>query len=244
MRIVFFGSGDFGEPTLKKLLESKHEVAAVVTQPDRKKGRGWNVQPTPYKAFMEQAAPGVEVLQPEKVSDPELAVDLRKIEADVFIVIDYGQFLSKEILSVPKKYCINLHPSLLPKYRGAAPINRALMDGEKTTGNTVMKMNERMDAGDIILQEATPVLKDEDAVLLSARLADMGAALVMKALELIEQGSEKPSVQDEKSATYAKKLTKEDGLIDWSKSTEEIMRRVKGARPWPGAFTALDGKML
>jgi methionyl-tRNA formyltransferase len=244
VRIVFFGSGDFGLPTLKKLLDSRHEVVCVVTQPDRKKGRGWNVQPTLYKAFMEQAAPGIEVFQPEKVSDQELADDLRKFEADVFIVIDYGQFLSKEVLSIPNKYCINLHPSLLPKYRGASPVNRVIMDGEKITGNTVIKMNERMDAGEIILQDATPVLKDEDAVLLSSRLADMGAVLVMKALDLVEKGEERPAAQDEKAATYAKKLLKEDGIIDWAKSSEEILRKVRGTRSWPGAFTALDGKML
>lgn len=244
MRIVFFGSGDFGLPTLKKLLESRHEVACVVTQPDKKKGRGWNVQPTLYKAFMEQAAPGIDVLQPDKVSAPDAVADLKKYDADVFVVIDYGQFLSKEALALPKKYCINLHPSLLPKYRGASPLNRVIMNGDAVTGNTVIRMNERMDAGEIVLQEETPVLKEEDAERLSSRLSDMGSLLVMKALDLIEKGAEKPVIQDETAATYAKKLSKEDGLIDWAKSAEEVLRKVRGARPWPGAFTLLGGKML
>lgn len=244
MRIVFFGSGDFGLPTLKKLLDSDHEVACVVTQPDRKKGRGWNVQPSLYRAFMEHSAPGIEVLQPEKVSDPALIADLKKFSADVFIVIDYGQFLTNEVLAIPAKYCINLHPSLLPRYRGASPLNRVIMNGDKITGNTVIKMNERMDAGEIVMQEETPVLKDEDAERLSARMADMGAMLVLKALELIGKGAEKLVKQDESAATYAKKLTKEDGKIDWSASSEAILRLVRGARPWPGAFTYFDGKML
>lgn len=244
MRIVFFGSGDFGLPTLKKLLESRHDVVAVVTQPDKKKGRGWNVQPALYRAFMEQSAPGVEVLQPERLSDAALLADLKAFDADLFVVIDYGRFLPGEVLSIPKKYCINLHPSLLPRYRGAAPVNRLLMNGEELTGNTVIKINERMDAGDIIMREETPVLKGEDAELLAARLSVMGAALVLKALDIIEKGEERPAPQDEGAATCAPKLTRQDGEIDWKKNGQEILRKIKGAKPWPGAYTYLDGKVL
>ncbi len=244
MRIIFFGSGGFGLPTLKKLLESRHEVVAVVTQPDKKKGRGWNVQPTLYKAFMEQSAPGIEVFQPDKVSDGAFVAEIKGLDADLFVVVDYGQFLTREVLAIPKKYCVNLHPSLLPRYRGAAPINRLLMNGEKITGNTVIKMNERMDAGDIIMREETPVLKDEDAELLAARLSNMGAALMLKALDAVGKGEDKPTPQDEGAATYAPKLTKDDGKIDWARNVEEILRKIKGAKPWPGAFTFLDGKAL
>lgn len=244
MRIVFFGSGEFGLPTLKKIFESRHEVAAVVTQPDKKKGRGWNVQAAPFKAYMEGSWPGIMVLQPEKLSDPGLLPDLARLGADVFVVIDYGQFLTKEVLAIPKKYCVNLHPSLLPKYRGAAPVNRALMAGEKITGNTVIKMDERMDAGEIILQEETAVRDDEDAVSLSARLADSGAVLLIKTLDLIEKGGEKLVLQDDKAVTFARKLSKEEGLIDWTKDPEDILRKIRGAQPWPGAFTYLGGKMI
>lgn len=244
MRIIFFGSGDFGLPTLKKLLESRHEVVAVVTQPDKKKGRGWNVQPALYRAFMEQSAPAIEVLQPERLSDASLVADLKAFDADLFVVIDYGRFLPTEVLSMPKKYCVNLHPSLLPRYRGAAPVNRLLMNGEKLTGNTVIKVNERMDAGDIIMREETPVLKGEDAELLAARLSGMGAVLMLKALDIIEKGEERPVPQDEGDATYAPKLTKQDGEIDWKKGAEEILWKIKGAKPWPGAYTYLDGKVL
>jgi len=163
---------------------------------------------------------------------------------DIFVVVDYGQILGKEILQIPKKYCINLHPSLLPKYRGAAPVQRAVLAGENKTGNTIIVMNERMDAGDIIAQSETKIDKKEDAAELSRRLSDEGADLIIKTLEKIASGKENLRAQNEKVATYAPKLRKEEGKINWSNSAEVISRKIKGLKPWPVAFTYLDGKML
>ena len=244
MRIVFFGTGKFGLPTLKKLLNSDHEIAAVVTQPDRKKGRGWGVHPTPVKAFVEQGAPATEVFQPEKLSDPEFPAFLKEREVDVFVVVDYGKLLSKEVLDLPLKLCLNLHPSLLPKYRGAAPVNWAILNGEKETGNTVIKMVEKMDAGSIVAQEKVQIDESETSEGLSERLSRSGADLVLKALEMIEAGGASFALQDENAATFAPKLQKKQGLIEWEKSAEEIERKVRAMQPWPGAFTYIDGKML
>jgi methionyl-tRNA formyltransferase len=244
MKIVFFGSGNFGIPTLKELLASSHEVAAVVTQPDRKKGRGWGVQAVPVKAVTEQVSPATHIFQPDKISDPAFVEELKDVPADVFVVVDYGQFLSDPILKMPAKYCVNLHPSLLPKYRGAAPVNRAILEGDAETGNTVIKMNERMDAGDIIIQERTKIFKDEDAESLLMRLSQEGSDLLIKALAEIEEGREKLASQDENAATYAPKLTKAEGEIDWTASCDEIIRKVKGMKPWPAAYTFIGGKML
>lgn len=244
MKIIFFGSGDFGLPTLKKLLESRHEIRAVVTQPDKKKGRGWNVHPSLFKSFMEHSAPGIPVLQPEKVSAKASAEALKDIGADIFVVIDYGQMLSAELLDIPSKYPVNLHPSLLPKYRGAAPINRAVLAGEKVTGNTVIRMNERMDAGEIILGEKIPIDERDDAATLFEKLSKSGSELVLEALHLIDLGKENLVPQDDDAATLARKLRKEEGEIDWAKPAEEVLRLIRGMRPWPGAFTYLDGKMV
>jgi len=244
MRIVFFGTGEYGIPTLKRLLESKHEVLAIVTQPDKKKGRGWNVFPTPIKASAEKAAPHVEVLQPLKVNDAEFREHLKAKDADLFIVIDYGQFLGKELLALPKKFCINLHPSLLPQYRGAAPVNWAIMNGESETGTTVFRMNERMDAGDIIVQYSTKMKKDETAPELLERLAQVGATVMMKALDLIGTGDFEFRKQEESLATKAPKLVKNDGRIEWAKPADVILRKIRAMQPWPGAFTLINGDML
>lgn len=244
MKIIFFGTGRFGLPALEKLLESRHEVAAVVTQPDRKKGRGWHLGPTPVKAFMEEEAAGAQVLQPEKVSDTVFIDSLKAIDADVFVVVDYGQFLSKELLALPRKYCVNLHPSLLPKYRGASPVNRAILNGDSETGNTVIRMNERMDAGSIIMREKTKIGEHEDAAGLLERLSREGADLLLKALGAIEAGKESLVEQNESEATYAPKLEKQEGKIDWAAPALEIIRKARAMKPWPGAFTYLDGKLL
>ncbi|NQT32910.1 MAG: methionyl-tRNA formyltransferase [Candidatus Omnitrophica bacterium] len=244
MRIVFFGTGKFGLPSLKKLLESDHEIVAVVTQPDRKKGRGWNIQASPVKAFIEQAAPAAGVLQPVKASDRSFISSLRERDTDLFVVIDYGQILSREVLDIPKKYCINLHPSLLPKYRGASPVNWTVINGESETGNTVIKIDERMDAGEVIMQEKLTVAKEDDAEVLLDKLSLKGVELLIKALEEIESGTESFSPQDESAASYAPKLKKEDGQIDWSLTSSRIICKTKGLKPWPVAFTYLEGKTL
>ncbi len=244
MRIVFFGTGKFGIPTLKSLLKSEHEIVAVVSQPDKKKGRGWDVLPTQVKAFMEQSAPAVEIFQPAKTSEPEFIDWLREQKADVFIVIDYGKLLVEEILALPKKCSINLHPSLLPKYRGAAPVNWAILNGEKETGNSVIRMSGKMDAGSVIAQEKTEINEDETALELSERLSQSGAELVMKVLSMI--GSDKAEFIDQKEneASHAPKLKKSDGVIDWSRSAFSIMLMIRGLQPWPGAFTKMEGKTL
>ena len=244
MKIVFFGTGKFGLPALKKLLKSSHEVAAVVTAPDRKKGRGWNIQPMPVKAFLEQAAPGMDIFQPAKALEAAFIGSLKGIGADIFVVVDYGRLLGKEILEVPRKYCVNLHPSLLPRYRGASPVNWAILNGEEETGNTVIRMTERMDAGSIIMQETTKIGGDENVVDLLERLSRRGADLLSKALDAIEAGQERFREQDENAVSYAPKLEKKQGRIDWAASAPEIIRKVRGMQPWPGAFTYLDGRMI
>ena len=190
MKIIFFGTGKFGIPTLKGLLNSKHEVIAVVTQPDRAKGRGYNVLPTPVKAYMEKVAPGIDILQPENSKTIEFFNILNGLDADLFVVVDYGQKLSNEIIGLPAKYAINLHPSLLPEYRGASPINNAILDGKKITGNTIFKMVEKMDAGDIIISEEVKILSNENAVDLAGRLSLLGSDLVLKAVDKLASDKE------------------------------------------------------
>ncbi|MBU1084488.1 MAG: methionyl-tRNA formyltransferase, partial [Candidatus Omnitrophica bacterium] len=243
MKIIFFGTGDFGLSTLKRLIKSGHDIAAVVTQPDKKKGRGMGVHPTPVKALIEDTMPGTDVLQPGKLTG-EFIEDIKRPEADVFVVVDYGKILPVSVLELPKRYCINLHPSLLPKYRGSSPVNQAILNGDAVTGNTVIKINERMDAGEILLQEEFIIGKDEDALSLSERLSAHGAELIIKTLDMIAAGKETLTAQDESEATYAAKLKKEDGEIDWTRTAEEIDRKIRGLKPWPGAFTYINGKML
>lgn len=244
MKLVFFGTGRFGLSTIKKLIASDHDVLAVVTQPDKKKGRGYNVQPMPVKALVEKISPATDILQPFDASSDEFVSMLKNVEADLFVVVDYGQLLSKEVLEAPRKYCINLHPSLLPQYRGASPVNRAILSGDVETGSTIIKMNERMDAGSIIMQVKTDIEPEEDAEGLFERLSGQGADLIMKALEEIEMGQEHFTEQNEDEASYAPKLKKEEGHIDWSQSAVDIIRKVRGLQPWPGTFTTLQGKQL
>ncbi|MEA3489290.1 MAG: methionyl-tRNA formyltransferase [Candidatus Omnitrophota bacterium] len=244
MKIIFFGTGKFGLPTLDKLVKGGQEVVAIVTGPDKKVGRGWHVRTTPIKAYVDRVDPLNVVFQPEKVSDPSFILSLKGIEADVFVVVDYGKLLSREILDMPGKYCVNLHPSLLPKYRGASPVNRAILNGDKETGNTVIRMSERMDAGSIMAQEITNIEENENAIMLHERLSRSGAELVVKVLEQIDLGREQFREQDEDRATYAPRLRKSEGKIDWVRSAEEIVRKVRGMQPWPEAFTCLDGKIL
>lgn len=228
---------------LKRVMSSGHDLAAVVTQPDRKKGRGMGVHPTSVKALVEKVMPGTDVLQPEELNG-EFVDDIRKINADVFVVVDYGKILPQVVLDIPNRYCINLHPSLLPKYRGSSPVNQAILNGDTVTGNTVIKMNERMDAGEILTQEEMSIENKEDSMSLFARLSAHGAELIIKTLDVIAAGTETLKVQDEKKASYAPKLKKNDGKIDWTRTADEIDKKVRGLKPWPGAFTNIKGKML
>lgn len=242
MKIIFMGTPDFAVGTLKSLLASEHEVAAVVTQPDKPKGRGKAVQFPPVKEVAVQA--GIPVLQPRRVREQETIEELRTIEADVIVVVAFGQIIPKEILTMKKYGCINVHASLLPKYRGAAPIQWAVINGEKESGVTTMQMDEGLDTGDMLLKAVVPLEKDETGGSLFDKLSSAGAKLLLETLEGLEKGTIVPEKQGESPTAYAKMLKKEMGEIDWQKGAEEIERLVRGLNPWPSAYTHLNGKTL
>lgn len=243
MKIVFMGTPDFAVPALKALAESaKHEVSLVVTQPDRPRGRSGKPAPSDVKLCAEQY--GIPVFQPEKIREEAAVERLRRENADIFVVAAFGQLLPKTILEMPRFGCINIHGSLLPAYRGAAPVQWAVLDGQKEAGDTIMQMNEGLDTGDILMQESIPLSADETAGSLYDKLSSMGGPLLLKALDAIEAGTVTPVPQGDSGTHYAKMLRKEMGNIDWTKSAEEIGRLVRGLNPWPSAYTHWNGKML
>jgi methionyl-tRNA formyltransferase len=242
MRIVFMGTPDFAVSTLKKLIESEHEVIAVVTQPDRPKGRGREVTPSPIKQLAMDS--GIPVLQPEKTKSPEFIASFKKLAPDITIVVAFGQILTKEVLDTPKYFSINLHSSLLPKYRGAAPINWAIINGETETGVTTMRMDEGMDTGDILLSRVVPIWDSDNSQTLHDTLKEEGASLVLETIGKLEDGTLTPMPQDDSKASYAAKLKKEDGLILWEKSARSIRDHIRGLEPWPGAYSFLDHKRI
>lgn len=243
MKIVFMGTPDFAVPALKALAESaKHEVSLVVTQPDRPRGRSGKSAPSDVKLCAEQY--GIPVFQPEKVREEAAVELLRRENADIFVVAAFGQLLPKTILEMPRFGCINIHGSLLPAYRGAAPVQWAVLDGQKEAGDTIMQMNEGLDMGDILMQESIPLSADETAGSLYDKLSSMGGPLLLRALDAIEAGTVTPVPQGDSGTHYAKMLRKEMGNIDWTKSAEEIGRLVRGLNPWPSAYTHWNGKML
>ncbi|MGN0355907.1 MAG: methionyl-tRNA formyltransferase [Muricoprocola sp.] len=243
MKVIFMGTPDFAVGTLKALIASEHEVAAVVTQPDKPKGRGKAMQYTPVKEVAVEA--GIPVLQPVKVRDPQVVEELRAYQADVIVVVAFGQIIPKSILEMPKYGCINVHASLLPEYRGAAPIQWAVMDGKEKTGVTTMQMDEGLDTGDMLLVEEVPLAEDETGGSLFDKLCQVGADLLLKTLEELPKNTLVPQKQPEKSPTpYAAMLTKEMGKIDWDKTAAEIERLVRGLNPWPSAYTHINGKTL
>ncbi|MBF0216258.1 MAG: methionyl-tRNA formyltransferase [Candidatus Omnitrophica bacterium] len=244
MRIIFFGTGDFAIPTLRKLLHSGNEIQCVVTQPDSRRGRGWNLLPSPVKAFAEKAAPGIPILQPVSASEEEFLSGIRSKKPDLIVVVDYGQFLKKALLEIPSMECVNLHPSILPKYRGAAPVNWAILNGETRTGVTVFRMSARMDAGDILFADELDIRENEKASDLLDRLSQKGADLIVGSLEKISSGRVTPKPQDEKAATFAPKLAKNDGEIDWKDGAERILRLVRAMDPWPSSWTRIEGRSL
>jgi methionyl-tRNA formyltransferase len=244
-RIIFFGTPSFAVPTLQDLLERQDEVAAVVTQPDRGKGRGQRVVPSAVKEFLLQHKEyEVHIFQPESVKEEAFRERLQELQPDLFVVIAYGQILPKALLNIPKHGAVNIHASLLPKYRGASPIAWAILKGEKMTGVTTMIMEEGMDTGDILLQAEIPIEKEETAETLHNRLASLGAQLFVETLEKMKTGNIRPIPQDHSKATYAPRLKKEDGHIDWREASEEIDRKVRAFNLWPGAFTNLKGQLL
>ena len=243
MKIVFMGTPDFAVPALKALAESaKHEVSLVVTQPDRPRGRSGKPAPSDVKLCAEQY--GIPVFQPEKIREEAAVERLRRENADIFVVAAFGQLLPKTILEMPRFGCINIHGSLLPAYRGAAPVQWAVLDGQKEAGDTIMQMNEGLDTGDILMQESIPLSANETAGSLYDKLSSMGGPLLLKALDAIEAGTVTPVPQGDSGTHYAKMLRKEMGNIDWTKSAEEIGRLVRGLNPWPSAYTHWNGKML
>lgn len=242
MKVIFMGTPDFAVGTLEALLASEHEVAAVVTQPDKPKGRGKAMQFTPVKEVAVKA--GVPVLQPLRIRDAEAIEALRAIEADVIVVVAFGQIIPQEILTMKKYGCINVHASLLPKYRGAAPIQWAVIDGEKESGVTTMQMDAGLDTGDMLRKAVVPLAADETGGSLFDKLSAVGAELLLDTLKGIEAGTITPEKQGDSPTAYAKMLKKDMGLIDWTKSAAEIERLIRGLNPWPSAYTHMHGKTL
>jgi methionyl-tRNA formyltransferase len=242
MRIVFMGTPEFSVGTLEALLAAGHQVVAVVTQPDRMKGRGKTVQFPPVKeAALAHKLP---VYQPEKVRDPEFIRILRDLSAEIIVVVAFGQILPKEILELYPYGCVNVHASLLPAYRGAAPYQWAVINGETVTGVTTMQMNEGLDTGDILEKIEVAISPEETAGSLHDKLSCAGAALCVQTLQALAEGTVVPVPQKEEDSSYAKMLKKDMGKIDWGKSAEEIERLIRGLNPWPSAYTRLGGKTL
>ncbi len=242
LRVIFMGTPQFACPTLQRLIDRGDEIPAVVTQPDRPKGRGQKSVPPPVKELAERH--GLPVLQPIKVRAPEFIESVREMNPDVVVVVAFGQILPKALLEIPRYGCINVHASLLPRYRGAAPLNWCVINGEIETGVTTMLMDVGLDTGDMLLKKATPIDPDEDTSSLHDRLSLIGAALLNETLDLLVQGKLVPEKQDEALSCYAPMLKKEDGLIDWTRDARTIRNLVRGMSPWPGAFTYLDGKLV
>ncbi len=241
MSIVFFGTPRFSVPALKKLLEADERISLVVTQADRIGGRGHRPIPPPVKLYASEQ--GIKVLQPESLRTEEFISALRDVHPEFIIVVAYGKILPTELLSLPERGCINLHASLLPKYRGAAPIQWAIINGESVTGVTTMLMDEGLDTGDILLQRKVPIRDDDNYLSLSERLADAGAGLLVETIRGMRQGIIKPTPQ-EGEPSYAPIIKREDGRINWHLSAVEIHNRVRGLYPWPCAFTYLRGRLL
>lgn len=242
MKIVFMGTPDFAVESLKALFEAGHDVVGVFTQPDRPKGRGNRVEETPVKKYA--LANGIKVFQFEKIRRQEGLDALRALEPELCVTAAFGQILSKKILEVPKFGTINVHASLLPRHRGAAPINQAIMMGDEITGVTTMFTDVGLDTGDMLLKTETRILPDETAGELTQRLAVMGAKLLIETIAELEKGTLNPTKQDESLATYEPMMDKSAGLVDWSRSPKEICDLVRGTNPWPGAFTYLNGDVL
>ena len=240
MRILFMGTPDFAVPSLEALVAAGHTVCGVFTQPDKPKNRGMKLQPPPVKVCAQ--AHGIPVYQPVKLRDGSALALIRELAPELIVVAAYGRILPDDILAAPEKGCINVHSSLLPKYRGAAPINWAILNGEEETGVTIMHMAHDLDAGDIILQRATPIGPDETAPELYARLAELGGRLLVEAVESIAAGTAPRTPQDHGKATLAPMLSKELSPMDFSRTAGQLHDQVRGLQPWPAAVTELGGK--
>lgn len=242
MRIIFMGTPDFAVPVLQSLINSRHEVVAVVTQPDRPKGRGKNMQFSPVKECA--LAHNIPVMQPVNVSVPEVIDELRAYEPELIVVVAFGQFVTKKIREMPKYGCINVHASLLPKYRGAGPIQWAVINGEKESGVTTMYMCREIDKGDMLLKDTVMLDPKETGDSLHDKLSMMGGPLLLKTIDQLEDGSAVRIPQCEEESTYAPKLEKIMGNIDWTMDADRIERLVRGLNSWPGTFTKIHGKTV
>lgn len=240
MRVVFMGTPDFAVPTLQHLVNSEFSVVGVVCQPDRPSGRGKKIQFGPVKTFA--LAQNLPVVQPEKMKDPSFPETLRSWNPDVIVVAAYGRILPQAILALPPKGCLNVHGSLLPKYRGAAPIQWAVIKGEPETGVTIMVMDAGMDTGAILEQTVMPISAEDTAGDVAARMAELGGRVLVSTLQKWAEGTVVPQPQNESEATLAPILKKDDGLLDWSQSVTTLANRVRGLSPWPGAFTFVNGE--
>jgi methionyl-tRNA formyltransferase len=242
LRVVFFGTPRFAVPTLDRLLESRHQVVGVVTQPDRPRGRGQKTSDAPVKARALQA--GIPVLQPATLKDPDVVAALAALGADIGVVAAYGKILTDAVLATPRMGLINVHASLLPRYRGAAPIHRAVMAGERETGVTIMRVVKALDAGAMLSTIARPISEDETSEDVERDLAESGAALLVATLDRLAAGPITEMPQDDRESTYANRLTKDDGLVDWTRSARDLHNQIRGLYPWPHASTFLKGKRI
>lgn len=241
-RVIFMGTPEFACPTLRTLIERGENVVAVVSQPDRPKGRGQKLMPPPVKELALQH--GIPVYQPPKVRTPEFVEVIRELQPDVIIVVAFGQILPKALLDIPPHGCINVHASLLPRYRGAAPLNWCLINGERETGVTTMLMDVGLDTGDMLLMEKTPLDENEDISSLHDRMAAMGAELLATTLDRLQAGDLTPQAQNEADSCYAPMLKKEHGIINWQSDARTIHNQVRGLAVWPGACTIIDGQAM
>jgi len=242
LRIVFFGTPAFAVPTLEALLASRHAVVAVVTQPDRPRGRGQKTTHAPVKASA--TAAGAAVLQPDSVKDPGFVAELSAMNADLGVVAAYGKILTDAVLAVPRLGMLNVHASLLPRYRGAAPVHRAIIAGERETGITIMRVVRALDAGPMMATARRAIGPDETSEDVERDLARIGAALAVSTIEGLVDGRVSELVQNDADATYAHRLAKDDGVIDWALSSDQIHNRIRGLHPWPHGFTFLGDKRL
>ena len=240
MKVIYMGTPDFSVGALEAIIKAGHEVVLVVTQPDKPKGRGKAMQASPVKECA--LSHGIEVFQPTKIRESENVEYLRKFGADIFVVAAFGQILPKSILDMPKYGCVNIHASLLPKYRGAAPIQWAVINGDEVTGVTTMLMNEGIDTGDMIAKKQVRLAEDETGGSLFDRLADTGAELIVETMKMLVEGTAEFTPQNSEEATHTSMISKELGSIEWSKPAAEIERLIRGLNPWPSAYTRLKGK--
>lgn len=240
MRIVFLGSGAFAVPSLEALLDAGHELACVVTQPDRRRGRGQSLGSPPVKLVAQERR--LLLLQPHRVREPDAQAALRDLAPDLQVVVAYGQILPRSVIDLARLGTVNVHASLLPSFRGAAPIQWAIARGETETGVSTMQIDEGLDTGPVLLQRATPIGRDETAADLEPRLARLGAQVLLETVRGLEAGELRPTPQDHERATLAPLLKKEDGRLDWSRRAQELDCRVRGFQPWPGSFFPLEGR--